>query len=45
MFTLKGKIIAVIGAGSGIGEAVALGAAAQGAAYVAPASFMSRQAT
>ena len=35
MFTLKGKIIAVIGAGSGIGEAIALGAASQGAAYVA----------
>ena len=35
IFSLKGKIIAVIGSGSGIGEAIALGAAAQGAAYVA----------
>lgn len=31
MFSLKGKTVAVIGAGSGIGEAVALGAASQGA--------------
>ena len=31
MFRLDGKIVAVIGAGSGIGEAVALAAAAQGA--------------
>ena len=35
MFRLEGKVVAVIGAGSGIGEAVALGAAAQGAACVA----------
>ena len=35
MFSLAGKIIAVIGAGSGIGEAIALGAADQGAALVA----------
>ena len=35
LFSLAGKIIAVIGAGSGIGEAIALGAADQGAAYVA----------
>ncbi len=35
MFRLDGKVIAVIGAGSGIGEAVARGAADQGAAYVA----------
>jgi NAD(P)-dependent dehydrogenase (short-subunit alcohol dehydrogenase family) len=35
LFSLEGKIIAVIGAGSGIGEAIALGAADQGAAYVA----------
>ena len=35
MFSLTGKVIAVIGAGSGIGEAIALGAAAQGAAHVA----------
>jgi NAD(P)-dependent dehydrogenase (short-subunit alcohol dehydrogenase family) len=31
LFTLSGKTVAVIGAGSGIGEAVATGAAAQGA--------------
>lgn len=31
LFSLKDKTVAVIGAGSGIGEAVALGAAAQGA--------------
>jgi NAD(P)-dependent dehydrogenase (short-subunit alcohol dehydrogenase family) len=31
LFSLKKKIVAVIGAGSGIGEAVALGAAGQGA--------------
>jgi NAD(P)-dependent dehydrogenase (short-subunit alcohol dehydrogenase family) len=35
MFSLKGKIIAVVGAGSGIGEAIAIGAADQGASYVA----------
>jgi len=35
LFSLEGKIIAVVGAGSGIGEAIALGAAEQGAAYVA----------
>ena len=35
IFSLKGKIIAVVGAGSGIGEAIALGAADQGAALVA----------
>ena len=35
IFSLSGKVIAVIGAGSGIGEAIALGAASQGAAYVA----------
>jgi NAD(P)-dependent dehydrogenase (short-subunit alcohol dehydrogenase family) len=35
IFTLKGKVIAVIGAGSGIGEAIALGAADQGASFVA----------
>jgi NAD(P)-dependent dehydrogenase (short-subunit alcohol dehydrogenase family) len=35
LFTLKGKVIAVVGAGSGIGEAIALGAADQGAAFVA----------
>ena len=35
MFSLAGKIIAVVGAGSGIGEAIALGAADQGAAFVA----------
>jgi len=34
MFRLDGKVIAVLGAGSGIGEAVARGAAAQGAAFV-----------
>jgi NAD(P)-dependent dehydrogenase (short-subunit alcohol dehydrogenase family) len=31
MFSLEGKVIAVIGAGSGIGEAVAIGAAREGA--------------
>jgi NAD(P)-dependent dehydrogenase (short-subunit alcohol dehydrogenase family) len=35
LFSLAGKIIAVVGAGSGIGEAIALGAANQGATYVA----------
>jgi len=35
LFTLKGKVVAVIGAGSGIGEAVARGAAQQDAGYVA----------
>jgi NAD(P)-dependent dehydrogenase (short-subunit alcohol dehydrogenase family) len=35
LFTLDSKVVAVIGAGSGIGEAVARGAAAQGAAAVA----------
>ena len=35
MFTLSGKVIAVVGAGSGIGEAIAIGAAAQGASFVA----------
>ncbi len=35
MFSLDGKIIAVVGAGSGIGEAIATGAADQGASYVA----------
>ncbi len=35
MFSLSGKVIAVVGAGSGIGEAIAVGAAAQGAAFVA----------
>jgi NAD(P)-dependent dehydrogenase (short-subunit alcohol dehydrogenase family) len=35
LFSLEGKTIAVVGAGSGIGEAIALGAADQGAAYVA----------
>jgi NAD(P)-dependent dehydrogenase (short-subunit alcohol dehydrogenase family) len=35
IFSLAGKVIAVVGAGSGIGEAIALGAAEQGAAYVA----------
>ena len=35
IFSLDKKVIAVIGAGSGIGEAIALGAADQGAAYVA----------
>lgn len=34
LFRLDRKVVAVIGAGSGIGEAVALGAAAQGAAAV-----------
>jgi NAD(P)-dependent dehydrogenase (short-subunit alcohol dehydrogenase family) len=34
MFSLEGKIIAVVGAGSGIGEAIAIGAADQGASYV-----------
>jgi NAD(P)-dependent dehydrogenase (short-subunit alcohol dehydrogenase family) len=35
LFSLEGKIIAVVGAGSGIGEAIATGAADQGASYVA----------
>jgi NAD(P)-dependent dehydrogenase (short-subunit alcohol dehydrogenase family) len=35
LFTLEGKVVAVVGAGSGIGEAIALGAASQGAAVVA----------
>jgi NAD(P)-dependent dehydrogenase (short-subunit alcohol dehydrogenase family) len=35
LFTLDSSVVAVIGAGSGIGEAVALGAAAQGASLVA----------
>jgi NAD(P)-dependent dehydrogenase (short-subunit alcohol dehydrogenase family) len=35
LFSLEGKIIAVVGAGSGIGEAIAIGAADQGASYVA----------
>lgn len=35
LFRLDRKVVAVIGAGSGIGEAVALGAASQGAAAVA----------
>ena len=35
IFTLSGKVVAVVGAGSGIGEAIALGAAAQGASFVA----------
>lgn len=35
MFRLDRKIVAVIGAGSGIGEAIARGAAEQGAAHVA----------
>jgi NAD(P)-dependent dehydrogenase (short-subunit alcohol dehydrogenase family) len=35
LFRLDGKVVAVIGAGSGIGEAVAIGAAGQGAAAVA----------
>src|SRR5438045_1971071 len=35
MFSLSGKIVAVVGAGSGIGEAIAVGAADQGASYVA----------
>ena len=34
MFRLDGKIAAVIGAGSGIGEAVAIGAAEQGATVI-----------
>jgi NAD(P)-dependent dehydrogenase (short-subunit alcohol dehydrogenase family) len=34
IFSLNGKIAAVIGAGSGIGEAVAIGAARQGASVV-----------
>src|SRR5689334_14689416 len=34
MFRLDGKVAAIVGAGSGIGEAVARGAAAQGAAVV-----------
>ena len=35
IFSLQGKVIAVVGAASGIGEAIALGAADQGAAFVA----------
>ena len=35
IFSLDKKVIAVVGAGSGIGEAIALGAAEQGAAFVA----------
>jgi NAD(P)-dependent dehydrogenase (short-subunit alcohol dehydrogenase family) len=35
LFTLANRVVAVIGAGSGIGEAVALGAANQGARFVA----------
>jgi len=35
IFSLAGKVIAVVGAGSGIGQAIALGAADQGAAHVA----------
>ena len=35
LFTLHNSVVVVIGAGSGIGEAVALGAAAQGASLVA----------
>jgi NAD(P)-dependent dehydrogenase (short-subunit alcohol dehydrogenase family) len=35
IFTLEGKVIVVVGAASGIGEAVALGAATEGAAFVA----------
>src|SRR6187397_1806591 len=35
IFTLEGKVIVVVGAASGIGEAVALGAAREGAAFVA----------
>jgi NAD(P)-dependent dehydrogenase (short-subunit alcohol dehydrogenase family) len=35
LFSLSEKVVAVIGAGSGIGEAVARGAAQQGARYVA----------
>src|SRR4051812_9937078 len=34
IFTLTGKIAAIVGAGSGIGEAVAIGAAKQGASVV-----------
>jgi NAD(P)-dependent dehydrogenase (short-subunit alcohol dehydrogenase family) len=34
IFTLNGKVAAIIGAGSGIGAAVAAGAARQGAAVV-----------
>jgi NAD(P)-dependent dehydrogenase (short-subunit alcohol dehydrogenase family) len=34
IFTLSGKIAAIVGAGSGIGEAVAIGAAQQGASVV-----------
>jgi NAD(P)-dependent dehydrogenase (short-subunit alcohol dehydrogenase family) len=34
LFSLENKVVAVIGAGSGIGEAVARGAAEQGAAFV-----------
>ncbi len=34
LFRLDNKVVAVIGAGSGIGEAVAIGAASQGAAAV-----------
>ncbi len=34
IFSLTGKVIAVVGAGSGIGEAIAIGAAEQGAAFV-----------
>jgi NAD(P)-dependent dehydrogenase (short-subunit alcohol dehydrogenase family) len=35
LFSLEGKVIAVVGAGSGIGEAIAIGASDQGASYVA----------
>jgi NAD(P)-dependent dehydrogenase (short-subunit alcohol dehydrogenase family) len=35
LFTLDKRVVAVIGAGSGIGEAIAQGAARQGAEYVA----------
>jgi NAD(P)-dependent dehydrogenase (short-subunit alcohol dehydrogenase family) len=35
LFSLSGKVVAVVGAGSGIGEAIAAGAASQGAAVVA----------
>jgi len=34
IFTLNGKVAAIIGAGSGIGEAIAIGAARQGATVV-----------
>ena len=34
LFRLDNQVVAVIGAGSGIGEAVAMGAASQGAAVV-----------